>query len=83
MGIDISPIAIEGRCATAVAQGVDEHATFEVMNAEALEVADASFDVVCGSGSSATSTWAELPEVARCSATMGWPCSSSRSGTTQ
>ena len=29
---------------------VDERATFEVMNAEALEVADASFDVVCGSG---------------------------------
>ena len=66
MGIDISPVAIEAARATAAAKGVDPHATFEVMNAESLDLPDASFDVVCGSGVlHHLDLAASLPEVAR------------------
>jgi SAM-dependent methyltransferase len=66
LGIDISPVAIEVARATAEALGVDRHASFAVMNAEALELDDASFDVICGSGVLHHLDLANsLPEVAR------------------
>ncbi|MBT3345532.1 MAG: methyltransferase domain-containing protein [Gemmatimonadetes bacterium] len=54
-GIDISPGAIELAKAQAEAEGLSEALSsgrlrFEVMNAEALSVADDSFDRICGSG---------------------------------
>lgn len=66
VGIDISPVAIETARATAAARGVDDHASFQVMNAEALDLADRTFDVVCGSGVLHHLDLAvSLPEVAR------------------
>lgn len=47
-GIDLSPVGVQRARADATARGVA--AEFRVMNAEALELPDASFDVVCGSG---------------------------------
>lgn len=47
-GVDISPVAIELARKTAAERGLDVR--FEVMNAESLDVADGSFDIVCGSG---------------------------------
>lgn len=49
-GIDISPVAIEMGAREAAKRGVSDRATFAVMNAEALEFGDASFDRICGSG---------------------------------
>lgn len=51
-GIDISPGAIDmaKNAVSASGMGVAARAQFRVMNAEALEFADQSFDVVCGSG---------------------------------
>jgi ubiquinone/menaquinone biosynthesis C-methylase UbiE len=47
-GIDISPGAIEAARRAASSSG--ERAQFLVMNAENLQFADQSFDVICGSG---------------------------------
>jgi SAM-dependent methyltransferase len=47
-GIDISPVAIEIARGEAERRGLD--IDFETMDAERLSFADASFDVVCGSG---------------------------------
>lgn len=49
-GIDISPVAIETARAEASAARLEDRLHFEVMDAEALALEDASFDVVCGSG---------------------------------
>jgi ubiquinone/menaquinone biosynthesis C-methylase UbiE len=49
-GIDISEVAIEQARQRAQMEGLSEHASFMVMDAENLEFPDNSFDVVCGSG---------------------------------
>ena len=49
-GIDISPVAIEKAQAIAINQGVTSKTSFEVMNAENLEFAPNSYDLICGSG---------------------------------
>src|SRR3712207_2747501 len=46
--IDISPVAIAKARGKARAAGVDGRMAFRVMDAEALEFGDASFDLVCG-----------------------------------
>jgi ubiquinone/menaquinone biosynthesis C-methylase UbiE len=48
-GIDISDRRIESARQTAASLGL-QGLTFEVMNAEELEFADASFDLICGTG---------------------------------
>ena len=47
-GVDISPVAIDLARQTARDQGLD--ISLSVMNAESLDLPDASFDIVCGSG---------------------------------
>jgi glycosyltransferase involved in cell wall biosynthesis/SAM-dependent methyltransferase/GT2 family glycosyltransferase len=47
-GIDISPVAIEIARETAQERGVAQRTTFEVMDAEALDLPAGSFDLVCG-----------------------------------
>jgi SAM-dependent methyltransferase len=47
---DLSPVAIEQARARARERGLDARVDFHVMNAEALEFADDSFDLVCGAG---------------------------------
>ena len=49
-GIDISSVAIEKAKQEAIAQGVAQNTSFEVMNAENLEFAPNSYDLICGSG---------------------------------
>lgn len=49
LGIDISDVAIRQAAAHAASLGLDG-ASFAVMNAEALECEDASFDLICGTG---------------------------------
>ena len=49
-GIDISPVAIEQATAHGQAEGLEDRLEFRVMNAEALDSPDASYDLVCGSG---------------------------------
>ena len=49
-GIDISPVAIEKAKQKAIALGVEQKTSFEVMNAENLEFAPDSYDLICGSG---------------------------------
>jgi SAM-dependent methyltransferase len=49
LGIDLSPVAIELAQQRATRAHAD-HVRFAAMNAEALELDDASVDVVCGSG---------------------------------
>ncbi|MBE9046133.1 class I SAM-dependent methyltransferase [Pleurocapsales cyanobacterium LEGE 10410] len=49
-GIDISPVAIAKAQEEASVQGVDEKTNFVVMNAENLEFAPDSYDLICGSG---------------------------------
>jgi ubiquinone/menaquinone biosynthesis C-methylase UbiE len=49
VGIDISPVAVEQGREHAIAEGLQERVTFEVMDAEQLEFPDDSFDLVCGS----------------------------------
>jgi SAM-dependent methyltransferase len=46
--IDLSETAIEQAEKTARARGLSENTDFRVMNAEALDFADDTFDVVCG-----------------------------------
>jgi ubiquinone/menaquinone biosynthesis C-methylase UbiE len=50
VGIDISPVAIEQAIEHARAEGLEDRLTFRVMDAEQLEFADDSFNLVCGSG---------------------------------
>ena len=47
--IDISPVAIAKARERARNEGVDDRTTFRVMDGEALEFDDATFDIVCGS----------------------------------
>jgi SAM-dependent methyltransferase len=49
VGIDISPVAVEQGRDRAAREGVDDRIEFRVMDAEHLEFADQSFDLVCGS----------------------------------
>ena len=49
-GIDISPVAIEKARAIAIDKGVASKTSFEVMNAENLEFAPDSYNLICGSG---------------------------------
>ena len=48
-GIDISPIAIETAIQQA-AKNIQDNISFEIMNAENLEFAEGSYDLICGSG---------------------------------
>jgi SAM-dependent methyltransferase len=50
VGIDISPVAIEQATEEGRREGLDDRLEFRVMDAEQLEFADSSFDLVCGSG---------------------------------
>lgn len=73
VGIDISPVAIEAAERDARARGVDGGCRFAVMNAESLDLPDASFDVVCGSGVLHHLDLAHaFPEVARVLKPTGW-----------
>jgi SAM-dependent methyltransferase len=73
VGIDISPVAIEVAEMEARSRGVAALCRFEVMNAEALELSDSSFDVVCGSGVLHHLDLANaFPEVARVLKPTGW-----------
>jgi len=49
-GFDLSPVAIDKARARARTRGLGERMDLHVMNAEALEFADRSFDVVYGTG---------------------------------
>jgi SAM-dependent methyltransferase len=49
-GIDISPVAMEMAQETARQRGVGARCHFRVMNAEALDFPDDTFDRICGSG---------------------------------
>ena len=49
VGIDISEVAVATARDRAAEEGLSS-ASFEVMNAEALDLPDSSFDLVCGSG---------------------------------
>ena len=49
-GIDISPVAIAKAQQEAISQDVTQNTSFEVMNAENLEFAPDSYDLICGSG---------------------------------
>ena len=49
-GIDISAVAIAQAKQQAIAQDVADNTSFEVMNAENLEFAPDSYDLICGSG---------------------------------
>lgn len=48
-GIDISPVAIEVARTKAAEQNLGEQIDFKVMNAEKLEFAESSYDLICGS----------------------------------
>lgn len=50
VGIDISPVAIEQATEQGRSEGLDDRLEFRVMDAEALDFPDDSFDIVCGSG---------------------------------
>jgi len=58
-GIDISEVSIEIAKERAIREGVDKRTRFLVMNCEALEFADDSFDVVFNSG---TLSYLDLPK---------------------
>ena len=49
-GIDLSPVAIDMARERGERAGLEESLDFRVMDAEHLDLPDASFDVVCGSG---------------------------------
>jgi SAM-dependent methyltransferase len=49
-GIDLSPVAIEMAREHGEQEGLSAELDFRVMDAEHLDLPDASFDVVCGSG---------------------------------
>ena len=48
-GIDISPVAIKVAQEKAAEQNLGENVNFKVMNAENLEFAESSYDLICGS----------------------------------
>ncbi len=50
VGIDISPVSVENGRRAAEREGVADRATYRVMDCEALDFPDGSFDVVCESG---------------------------------
>lgn len=49
-GIDISSVAIETARQTAKERNLQERIDFQIMNAEQLEFAESSYDLICGSG---------------------------------
>ena len=49
-GIDISPVAIDKAQQIAIEEGVERNTSFKVMNAENLEFAPNSYNLICGSG---------------------------------
>jgi ubiquinone/menaquinone biosynthesis C-methylase UbiE len=49
-GIDISPVSVEAATAKAVARGLSANTAFEVMDAENMSFADASFDLIVVGG---------------------------------
>lgn len=49
-GIDLSPVAVEQGRRETTERGLDDRVRFEVMDAESLELRDASVDLVCGAG---------------------------------
>lgn len=49
-GIDISSVAIERGREQAEREGLSDRVTFEVMDAERLDLEDSTFDLVCGTG---------------------------------
>ena len=49
-GIDISPVAIEIATKRATQKNLQSNIRFEVMDAENLEFAESSYDLICGSG---------------------------------
>jgi len=49
VGIDISPVAVEQGRERAAREGLEDRIEFRVMDAEHLEFADQTFDIVCGS----------------------------------
>lgn len=49
-GIDISKVAIEQAKAKAIEEDMVDKTTFLVMDAEATDFADESFDIICGTG---------------------------------
>ncbi len=49
-GIDISPVALQVAQQQAVAENLDDKIEFKIMNAENLEFAESSYDLICGSG---------------------------------
>ena len=49
-GIDISPVAIELAREKAAQQNLGDKIEFKIMNAENLEFAESSYDLICGSG---------------------------------
>ncbi|WP_319421018.1 class I SAM-dependent methyltransferase [Pleurocapsa sp. FMAR1] len=49
-GIDISPVAIETAIQQAATENIKGNIGFEIMNAEHLEFAEGSYDLICGSG---------------------------------
>jgi SAM-dependent methyltransferase len=50
LGIDVSPVAITQARASVEGTSLERPPRFEVMNAEELELPDASMDLVCGTG---------------------------------
>lgn len=50
VGIDISPVAIDRAQMEAKRHGLEDRLRFEVMDAEALQFEDGTFDLVCGTG---------------------------------
>ncbi|MFI5123653.1 MAG: class I SAM-dependent methyltransferase, partial [Vicinamibacteria bacterium] len=50
VGVDLSEVAIAKAEAKVRSLGLDELVDLRVMNAEALDLADQSFDVICGVG---------------------------------
>lgn len=49
-GIDISPVALEIARQKAVQENIEGNIDFKIMNAENLEFASSSYDLICGSG---------------------------------
>ncbi len=74
-GIDISDVAIQLAQDEADRRGLRK-ATFRMMNAEQLEFADSSFDLICGSAIlhhlDLERSYAELARVLTCEASQEW-----------
>lgn len=50
VGVDVSAVSVENARAEAARQGLADRTAFHVMDGEALEFADDSFDIVCEAG---------------------------------